>query len=105
MLAIGVALAALTGSLSGRSVRRLTDRLILAALVAVAVAIASGLLLLVTGHSPTDPLHLLYAVVALAALPVARFAVPSVRSERRGWIVAGGGLILIGLMVRLLQTG
>jgi ABC-type Fe3+ transport system permease subunit len=105
VLTVAVGLAALAAIASTRPLRRLIDRLILAVLVVVGIAIASGLLLLVTGHGPTDPLHLLYAVAAFVALPVARFAVPSIRTQRRMWILVVGAVVLLGLFVRLLQTG
>jgi predicted permease len=76
----------------------------------VLVNLAAGALLLVGGDRPEDGLHLLYAGVALAVLPLA--AALGVRSERgRGpgrarylWM-AGGALVLAVVMVRLLQTG
>jgi len=81
------------------------DRLILGALGAVALAIVAGVGLLVTGNAPADPLHLVYAGAALVALPVARFAVPSLNRRRRLVAVAIGALTLIVLILRLWQTG
>lgn len=66
-----------------------------------------GPLLLATGHQPADPLHLLYAVSAVGALPVALAIAMSrgaTRSRRDRWL-ALGALLLVGVSVRLRQTG
>src|SRR4051812_2618725 len=73
VLAVALGAIVLLDLTTGRSGRRAQDRLILGALAVVGVAILTGLVLLVTGHVPTDPLHVLYAVAALVALPIARF--------------------------------
>ena len=93
------------GAVGGRTGLVWVDRLILGALGAVALAIAAGIGLLVTGNAPADTLHLVYAGAALVALPVARFAAPSLNRRRRLVAVAIGALALIALTVRLLQTG
>lgn len=113
-LALGVAAAVLGGTTAvlaaiglgrGRLPRLWLDRAILLALFVVALAIVTGPMLLATGHIPNDPLHLLYAGVALATLPIARFAFPAATPRRRAWLMLAGGLLLVGLFVRLLQTG
>lgn len=66
-----------------------------------------GPLLLATGHQPADPLHLLYAVSAVGALPVALAIAMSrgaTRSRRDRWL-ALGALLLVGVSVQLRQTG
>lgn len=78
------------------------DRAILVALGVAIVAAVAGLVVLVGGTGPADPLHFLYAVVALAALPLARFW-PAPR-RRRGLLLLGA-LVLGGVVVRLFQTG
>lgn len=105
VLVIALAVVVVAGAATGRPMRVAVDRLILAALIGVAVAIALGAGLLLTGRSPRDGLHLVYAGLALTALPVARFALPSLVSRRRAWLLLAGCLVEAGLLVRLLQTG
>jgi hypothetical protein len=103
--AAGIALLAVVvmGALRHRPVRFATDRVILAALALVGLGIASGLLVLATGSRPADPLHFLYAGVALIVLPVARFWG---RLERyRGPALGIAGIVLAALVLRLFQTG
>src|SRR5439155_10207093 len=111
-LAVAAAVAAVallvvtaTSAVTARPLQPLLDRLILGELAALAVAVAAGALLLVSGHRPSDPLHLLYAVSALAILPVARFAIPSLRAGRRRWVVVVGAVALVALPVRVWRTG
>jgi hypothetical protein len=87
----------------GRPGRLAVDRVILAALVVIVANVAVGLVLLATGSRPADPLHFLYAVVALLALPIARFW--GALERRRALALAIGGVVLVGLVVRLFQTG
>jgi hypothetical protein len=98
-----VAVVVVSGAWLGRPGRFARDRGILAATVLVAFAIASGALILVLGGRPADPLHFLYALVAILALPVARFW--GVLARRRALAVGCGALILVVLVVRLWQTG
>jgi hypothetical protein len=105
VLAVALGVACAASLVTGRTLHLTIDRLILAELAVVAVAIADGVLLLATGHQPTDPLHLLYALLALGILPLARFSLPTIRETRRRWLVLVGGAVLVGLIVRLWQTG
>ncbi len=91
------------GAARGRPVRFAADRTILVALGLVAVGILSGLTVLLGGGHPDDPLHLLYAVVALLVLPAVRFWG---RLGRHRTLALGvGGVVLAALVVRLFQTG
>ena len=128
---VGVAAAA--AALGAGVSRRLVDRLLLGYLVAIAVAVLLGPALLVAGRAPADPLHLVYAAVALGALPVtrvlgarprtvrvasARSASPSPGTDagpptaRRGsvgtrlgrWLLLGG-VVTLGSLLRLWMTG
>jgi hypothetical protein len=101
--AIAVVAVVITGRMAGRDVRFALDRAILAALGFVAIGIVVGLVILATGGRPTDPLHLLYAAVALLILPIARFS--DRLAGHRLLAVGVGGVILAGLVVRLFQTG
>jgi heme A synthase len=102
--ALIAALLALAGWARPPLRRQWLDRAILATIVLVAIDVLVGLALLVTGARPVDPLHFLYAVLALAALPVARFWGGRRRGPRAGLILLGA-VVLVGLIVRLYQTG
>jgi hypothetical protein len=91
------------GSALGWDVRFPRDRAILAALALTTLGIALGLVILATGGRPADPLHLLYAGVALVLLPVVRFW--DRLAGHRALAVGLGGLVLAGLVLRLFQTG
>jgi hypothetical protein len=96
---------------SGRSDHRFAvDRSVLAVLVLVAAAGLIGIALLMSGSRPVDPLHLVYGPTAMVCLPVAIWigtrasAGPGSRLRRDVW-TAGGGMVLLGLTLRLLATG
>jgi hypothetical protein len=102
-VAIGV--LGLIAAVTGRQLRLTLDRLVLVGLVAAGVAIVTGPVLWWLGRQPRDPLHQLYAVAAAVVLPLARF-VPLARDwRRRAAGLAAGGLLVVGLVVRLAQTG
>jgi len=101
--AIVVTMLVVAGRLSGRPFRFARDRAILVVLGLVTLGTVLGLGLLATGSRPGDPLHLVYASVALLVLPIARFWTQL--SSRRGLAVGFGGLIVAALVVRLFQTG
>jgi peptidoglycan/LPS O-acetylase OafA/YrhL len=108
-LASGVALAG-TSLVTGwsfathRPAARWIDRLILASLGAVALAALAGAGVWITQGPPADPLHLVYGALALVVLPVARYLgrIGSVR--RRSGFVAGGCLVMAGVLYRLWTT-
>jgi hypothetical protein len=94
------------GALHGRQWLVLVDRLILGGLLLVAAALALGpVLVLARGVGPADALHLVYAVVALLAMPLARLEAMRRRSARLGWWVCAGGLVTLGALLRLWATG
>ena len=103
-------LGALSGSgvARGRAVRLWLDRLVLAVLAVVAadLLLGAGVALLASGaKGPADLLHLVYAIVALLALPVLRLEATRRRSARIGWWVCAGGLVTLGALLRLWATG
>lgn len=85
------------------------DRAVLAALLLVGAAGLVGLVLLIIGSRPADPLHLVYGPAALISVPVAIWigrASPAGRSRvRRDIWTAAGGIVLFGLGLRLVATG
>ena len=83
------------------------DGLALVVQAFIIVTALVGPLLLATGHQPGDILHFLYAIVGLGALPVALAIAMNRRATgpRRDRWLALGALVLVGVSVRLLQTG
>ncbi len=100
---VAVAIVVVIGAARRQPLRFALDRAILAALVVVVVGALSGLVILGTGGRPDDPLHLLYAGVALAVLPIARLWDRLTRW--RASAVGIGGVLLALLVLRLFQTG
>jgi hypothetical protein len=100
-----VVVLALTALVTGRALRLTIDRLLLVGLVAAGVAIVTGPVLWWQGRQPGDPLHLIYAVAVAGVLPIARFGLPARDWRRRVAWVGVGGVLVIGLVVRLAQTG
>lgn len=69
------------------------------------VASASGLLLLVTGSRPSESLHLLYAGVALAVIPLARSFLGRASRRRAGLLFLTAFVVLGAALYRLFTTG
>jgi hypothetical protein len=87
------------------------DRLVLIVLALLATNGLIGLVQIVTGLRPADPLHLLYGPAALISLPVGAWL--SRRSERgaaatarrrEAWMI-GAAVVLLGIELRLIVTG
>jgi hypothetical protein len=85
--------------------RRWLDRLVLALLVALLGATVLGPGIVIGVRPPTDPLHFLYAGIALGTVPVLRFVAHERRSDRLGGWLAVGGIITLGALLRLWATG
>jgi hypothetical protein len=104
--------SAIAGRRSGgrRDHRSAVDRAVLVVLGSTLVACLIGAILLVTGSRPADPLHFVYGPVAVIVLPVAIWVgvrgagAGSSRVRRDAW-TAGGGLVLLGIVLRLFATG
>jgi hypothetical protein len=86
------------------------DRAVLAELLLIAAAGLVGIARLVAGSQPADPLHLVYGPAAILCLPIA--IVIGIRTTpgrasrlRRDAWTAGGGIVLVGLGLRLFATG
>jgi|tagenome__1003787_1003787.scaffolds.fasta_scaffold20693108_2 hypothetical protein len=112
ILAAGAAiLGALVGlgAAGGRAARLWLDRLVLALLVVIGADVILGGLVAILGlgdrAGPADPLHLVYAMVALLTMPVVRLEAMRRRSARIGWWVCAGGLVTLGALLRLWATG
>ncbi|HYM82637.1 MAG TPA: hypothetical protein VEY67_00620 [Candidatus Dormibacteraeota bacterium] len=105
---VSAAASALLGTRMPPTARAwLVDGLALVVEGLVVVTALGGPLLLATGHQPADVLHFLYAVVAAMALPVALGVALArgAQGPRRDRWLALGALVLVGVAVRLIQTG
>jgi hypothetical protein len=92
---------AITGRAGGPAFERFQ-----AAVVSVLiVAAASGLLLLAAGARPTDWLHLLYAGVAIALVPLARSFLGRAGGRRATVLLLVAFSVLGGVVYRLFTTG
>jgi hypothetical protein len=83
---------------------RALDAAILAQLGTTGAAAIVGLVLPLSGSAVRDPLHLLYAVVALAAAPIGRYAGHG-DTRRIGRYAVIAGLVVLGSTLRLFMTG
>src|SRR5437762_1082544 len=102
--AAAVVLLAIVGGMRHAVHRFAIDRAILATEATVGLALASGLLQLASGPGPHDGLHFIYAAVALVALPIGR-AWGGLTRGPRPWPLALAGTVLLGVLIRLAQTG
>lgn len=93
----------LVGAARGRPVRLAADRAILLALAFVAFGVLTGAAVLIGGPGPKDLLHFVYALVALAVLPLARFW--DRLGRRRALALAVAAVVLAAMALRLFQTG
>ena len=74
-------------------------------LVAVGLTIAGGLGLLLGGARPREPLHFLYAVIAMGALPSATSVAGRLEPRRRAVAALLGALVALVAILRLFATG
>ena len=98
---IATCVVALAGCVRPPMSRLWLDRAVLLGVGVALVAAVAGALALVTGHGPGDPLHFVYAVVAVLALPIAR----AWGDAPRPGPMLIGGIALLGVTLRLFQTG
>jgi hypothetical protein len=109
LVAIGVDLVLVVVTVIGVATRQwnrlVGDRLVLAALGATGLAALLGAGSVVTSRPPSDALHIVYGVVALAVLPIARYIGRAGSDRRRAAWLALGSAVQLAVFVRLLQTG
>ena len=74
------------------------------ALGAALLALLVGAGLFATGARPQAPLHYLYAVLAVAAVPLAT-TLAARQPRHGGWYHLGAGVLLLLMGFRLLATG
>lgn len=84
--------------------RRRLDRFGFGVVVLFLVAGVAGAVQLASGGRPREDLHLVYAVIAIGLIPLARsFLVGN--SRREAWVIVAAYLVLGGLLFRLFGTG
>ena len=98
---LGIAVATAAGWTASY---RLLDAAILVQMVASAAAAAAGVVLPLTGSTVRDPLHLVYAVLALVAAPMGRYLGRG-DARRIGRYAVVAGLLVLGATFRLFTTG
>lgn len=76
-----------------------------AMILVLVVTSAGGFGLLLAGGGPHEPLHLLYAILAVGALPVADSLSRAASPRRRAIITLLAAAVLFVLILRLIQTG
>jgi len=100
-----VAIAAAVRAWRNRPPAPWVERLELGVVLALLVTSAGGLGLLVAGSGPHEPLHLLYAVLAIGGLPVADTLARNATPRRRAAITLVAAVVVLILIGRLIQTG
>lgn len=83
---------------------RALDAAILAQIATTGAAAIAGVVLPLAGFTVRDPLHVLYAAVALGAAPVGRYAGRG-DARRIGRYAVVAGVVVLGSMLRLFMTG
>ncbi len=103
VVAVGIGwslVATRRGSLGGRRLARF-QVLVVAVLIVASVA---GAGLLITSHPPKESLHLGYAAIAMASLPLARSFAPA--TDRRAGLATFAAFVVLGFVLyRLFATG
>lgn len=105
-VAVAVGLVAAAAPPVTRGFTRTTpDQIHAGVLAIIVVAAASGITLLVTGASPRDGLHFLYAGVAILLIPLARSFRGQLSDRARGLLSLATFVVLGALVYRLFATG
>ncbi len=92
-------------AVSGRRGGPLFERFQAAVVSAIIVGAASGLLMLLSGARPADGLHLLYAVIAIALIPLARSFLGRASGRGAAALLLIAFVVLGGVLYRLFATG
>jgi hypothetical protein len=74
-------------------------------LIVLGATIAGGLGLLAGGERPREALHFLYAVVAIATLPVANSIARRFRPITQAWVAVGAAGVILVVIARSFGTG
>jgi hypothetical protein len=106
--AISMAFAGIEGTVRAWQRRPrglLSERVAQLAVVLVGLTIAGGLGLFVGGRRPHEGLHFVYALLALALLPVAAALSARATPRQQGLVSLLVALVTLGVIVRLFATG
>lgn len=90
---------------TGRSGGQPFERFLAATVSVFIVGAASGGLLLAAGSRPADRLHLLYALIAIAVVPLARSFLGRTGPRRAGALLLVAFVVLGASAYRLFATG
>lgn len=90
---------------AGRAGGPVFERFQAAVVSLLVVGAVSGLVLLGTGVRPADELHLLYAIVAVALIPLARSFLGRAHARAAAALLLAAFLVLGGVVYRLFTTG
>src|SRR5262249_6774212 len=101
LVAVWTLALAVTRRVPGRP----TVLLVGVATVVIAIVAVLGLVTAFVSSPPHDVLHSLYALLALASLPVAAFIGASRPVREQALILLIGAVALLVFVVRLIQTG
>jgi len=81
------------------------ERLQAAVVAALIIGAASGLVMLASGARPAEGLHLLYALIAIALIPLARWFLGRSEGRRQSGFVLLAFIVLGAVFYRLFTTG
>ena len=91
--------------IAGRAGGPAFERFQAAAVSVLIVGAASGLVLLATGARPAEGLHLLYASVSIALIPLTRSFLGRANARAAGALLVAAFVVLGGIVYRLFTTG
>ena len=101
VIGIGWSLLVLAGREGGPAFERLQS----AAVSVLVVGTASGLVLLAAGARPAEGLHVLYAFIAIALIPLGRSFIGRANARIAGALLFAAFIVLGGVIYRLFTTG
>ena len=105
LLAGAVLVLAVLDATGAAATRGWQDRLSIALFLALLGAMLLGPGIVIGVRPPSDPMHYLYAVAAVGAVPAARLLAARRGSDRMSWLVAGGAVVTLLALLRLWNTG
>lgn len=91
--------------ISGRSGGPAFERFQAAVVSLLVIGAASGAILIAAGTRPTDALHLLYAVIAIGLVPLARSFLGRVSDRGTAAVILAAFVALGAVIYRLFTTG
>lgn len=105
VLACAVLVLAILDATGITPTRGWQDRVGVALFAALLAAVLLGPGIAIGVRPPSDPMHYVYALAAIGAVPAGRFLAVRRGSSRVSWWVAGGALVTLLALLRLWSTG